>query len=145
MKYVNCVGASGELYLSSLSYFFTFSRLFFCFFLYFFLSFYIHLFLYSFLVIFPTIIFIHLFISSTLPSFFLLFLLLEIWLQKLSLSHSPYHFIFYFLSSIGDYLLELEKTVGMAGRTEIYRCQRCSQVTRFSRFEVKLKIPYISL
>ena len=41
MKYVNCVGASGELYLSSLSYFFTFSRLFFCYFLYYFLSIFI--------------------------------------------------------------------------------------------------------
>ena len=145
MKYVNCVGASGELYLSSSSYFSTFLLFYFYSFLPLFLPIFLSFFLYSFLVIFQTIIFIYLFISSTLPSFFLLFLLLEIWLQKLSLSHSPYNFIFYILSSIGDYLLEFEKTVGMAGRTEIYRCERCSQLTRFSRFEVKLKIPYISL
>ena len=128
-----------------LFYFFTFLLLFVPSYISFFLSIFISFSLYSILVIFQTIIFIHLFISSTLPSFFLLFLLLEIWLQKLSLSHSPYNFISYFLSSIGDYLLELEKTVGMAGRTEIYRCERCSQLTRFSRFEVKLKLPYISL
>ena len=148
MKYVNCVGASGELYLSSLSYFttfllfyfFTFIRFFLCFFLYLFLSLYIH-FSSSFRQSSS-------FIFSPLRHnlhFFLLFLLLGIWFQKLSLSHSPYHFIFYFLSSIGDYLLEFEKTVGMAGRTEVYRCERCSQLTRFSRFEVKLNIPYISL
>ena len=148
MKYVNCVGASGELYLSSLSYFstfllFSFIRFFLCFFLYFFLPFYIH-FSSSFRQSSS-------FIFSSLRHnlhFFYYFYYWRSGFKKLSLqilSHSPYNFIFYFLSSIGDYLLEYEKTVGMAGRTEIYRCERCSQLTRFSRFEVKLKIPYISL
>ena len=33
--------------------------------------------------------------------------------------------------------LEVERTLGMAGRTEIYRCQKCAQVTRFPRLELQ--------
>ena len=119
-----------------LYYFFTFSR----FFLYFFLSSYIQSsssFRQSSSFIFSSL--------RHILHFFCDFYYCRSGFKKLSLSHSPYNFIFYFLSSIGDYLLEFEKTVGMAGRTEVYRCERCSQLTRFSRFEVKLKIPYISL
>ena len=123
-----------------LFYFFTFRRLFFCFFLCLFLSLYIHFsssFRQSSSFIFSSL--------RHILHFFCDFYYCRSGFKKLSLSHSPYNFIFYFLSSIGDYLLEFEKTVGMAGRTEIYRCERCSQLTRFSRFEVKLKTPYISL
>ena len=126
-----------------LFYFFTLIRFFLCFFLYFFLSSYIQ----SSSSFQQSSSFIFSSLRHNLH-FFYDFYFWRSGFKKLSLqilSHSCYHFIFYFLSSIGVYFLEFEKTVGMAGRTEIYRCERCSQLTRFPRFDLKLKIPYISL